>query len=400
MKKKLTESFVKSATAGNYYDAAPLPWGSLVLRVSPKGKKNWSFAYQHPITKKNTMKRFGFYPDLSVKAARLAAVEMGKNIQAKSDVPAAGQIADTALKFDGIFQHYYDNYVIKFLKKSSIEAVDACYRTTIKPVFSDLLVSEMTYHVIKRALLEIFEERPATARQCLSIISKAFNVALDAEMVDYNPATGVRKFLPQCAPRTRFLHDHEIQKIGTALHGEDIKKAHRVLLMLYFYTMQRSRNLYTMAWSEIDFDQKLWVIPPEKMKTTTVHIVPLSDQAMVLLEDWRQTTEKWPNPEEYVFPAMRPCGDAPAWHIARPQRTQNKIKRQSGVDGWNLHDIRRTSRTLLSRLGIDRAISEQLMAHSEGNKMIQIYDHFDDLTGKRLAMQKLANHLEPLLTSF
>ena len=156
------------------------------------------------------------------------------------------------------------------------------------------------------------------------------------------------KLIGKRAPRQRILSDAEIVKFweATAELGYPFGHLFRLLLL----TGVRLREAAHAKWCEIEGD--VWTIPPERFKSGCRHIVPLSDQAMQLINEL-------PRRGEHLFTIN---GRQPVNAFAYAKKRLDALM---GVSGWRNHDLRRVVRSRLSELGVSRDIAEMVIGHGK-----------------------------------
>ena len=140
-----------------------------------------------------------------------------------------------------------------------------------------------------------------------------------------------------------------------------------------------------MRWADIDLDEATWQI--RDSKTGEPLVVPLSTQAVEILRNRTKTSV-------FVFPSS--YNKCKAGHTTSLKESRRKLRRKSGVQGWTSHDLRRTGRTILSRLQVPLHIRERCLNHKlkgiEGT-----YDQYDFLPERREALQKLADEIDRIV---
>jgi integrase len=131
-------------------------------------------------------------------------------------------------------------------------------------------------------------------------------------------------------------------------------------------------------WGELDRTQRLWTLSRERTKADRAHEIPLSDLAMVIIEEC-------PPLGDFVFSTGR------ARPISGWSKAKAALDAKSGVTNWHLHDLRRTAATNMARPGVDRVVISKILNHAE---VTAVYDRhrYDlekrralDLWGERLA---------------
>ena len=171
-----------------------------------------------------------------------------------------------------------------------------------------------------------------------------------------------------------------------AFSGTPVVKAALELSALLFV---RPKELRHMEWEEIDWDQALWQIPAEKMKMKQPHIVPLSTQAITILEEIHSLTGRG----KYVFPSARGA--------SRPL-SENGVRvalRTMGYDNNTMtaHGFRATARTILDEVLCFRVdLIEHQLAHTVRDPNGRAYNRTKHLPQRIEMMQKWADYLDSL----
>jgi integrase len=194
--------------------------------------------------------------------------------------------------------------------------------------------------------------------------------------------------------RERILSDDEIRLIWRQLSGT-FGAFVKVLLL----TGQRRSEVATMRRSEIDKDG-VWIIPPEKYKTKRAQVVPLSKMV-------REIIEERSNDHDYVFSTRKETAFS-AWGNAKKAldeaiaaaRAAEAARERCKLDPmppWTLHDLRRTAKTLMVRVGVRPDISERVLGHAIAG-VEGVYDRHSYLDEKREALERLAAIVERILS--
>ena len=159
-------------------------------------------------------------------------------------------------------------------------------------------------------------------------------------------------------------------------------------LKLTPYLMLRPGELRHAEWSEIDFEKKQIRIPAEKMKMRRIHIVPLAEQAIAIIQQIQPLTGHG----KYVFPSMR-SKDRPM-----SENTITAALRRMGFtkDEITAHGFRGMASTLLHENGFKSAVIEAQLAHAERNKVKAAYNHAEYLAERADMMQWWADYLDSL----
>jgi integrase len=189
--------------------------------------------------------------------------------------------------------------------------------------------------------------------------------------------------------RTRILDDGEIRGVWQALQSDETPECFRNVVRLLFLTAQRRSEVGLMPADEINGD--IWSIPPERYKTGIEQVVPLTTEARRYIGDKKSG---------FMFTLS---SDKPFADYSRAKKTLDQIinRERAGaglkkMPHWTLHDIRRTSRSLMARAGVPREIAEQVLGHVipgiEG-----VYNQHKYADEKRDALKKLAGLIDRIL---
>ena len=194
--------------------------------------------------------------------------------------------------------------------------------------------------------------------------------------------------LPQDRSRDRILDDNEIRGLWGALDQVDPTFADVIRLCLL--TAQRRDKVASMRWEDVDLGAGTWTIPTEAREKGNAGTMVLPAMAIEILR--RRPAI---NGSPYVFAASfsrkREFPIFSAW--SQRKRQLDKIL---PIAPWVIHDLRRTARSLLARIGVNRDIAERMLGHKEAG-VIRIYDRHDYAAEMAAAAAQLAAELERIL---
>lgn len=229
------------------------------------------------------------------------------------------------------------------------------------------------------------------ANRTASLLAQMFKFGIHRQIVDDSPVKLLYRPGGDEEPRERILSDEELAAYlkdpRACTRFERLSHAITILLL----TGQRRGELALARWSEVDSKAKTWTIPDENAKAGRGHVVPLSDWAVREFDVLRQLAKG----SQWVLPAG--AGDKP---IDPKQLTRGVAKclerfKKQGIAEFTLHDLRRTCRTGLARLGVEPHIAERVLNHAQ-ERIPGTYDRHGYLEEKRAALDKWAAHLEEL----
>jgi integrase len=206
-------------------------------------------------------------------------------------------------------------------------------------------------------------------------LSMAFRWAADREMIPANPAERIRP-PARNVERDRVLTDDELGAVWRATFriGDPFGPLVRCLVLLG----QRRTETASMQWHHIVGDE--WHLP--RTKSGRPHIVPLPEIA-------RSTITQLPQHgrDAFVF-----SSDEGSTYCSGYSKAKAELDRLSGVHDWQIHDLRRTCRSGLARLGVSIAICRKIIGHSEG-VIDRIYDRYDALPERRDGLTRWQDHV-------
>lgn len=149
--------------------------------------------------------------------------------------------------------------------------------------------------------------------------------------------------------------------------------------------MVRPSEAVGAKWSEIDLENKLWVIPVERMKKKVEHTVPLSKQALEILAILKPFTGH----RVHVFTADRDITK----HM-NPSTANVALKRMGFHKKLVAHGMRSLASTTLNEQGFDPDVIESALAHKDTNEVRRAYNRAEYLERRRVMMQSWSNCVE------
>lgn len=356
----------------------------LFMVVKTTGKKLWRFRYQRPATKQRTMMGLGAFPALSLADARrlradylsLLANGIDPQLQAEQ-VTEQQQIA-----LDSIFSTVAANWFA--LKQASVtpDYAKDIWRSLEKDVFP--AIGEIPVQEIKaRKLVEALEPIKArgaleTVRRLVQRINEIMIYAVNTGLIDANPASGVgMAFEKPKKQNMPTLRPEELPQLMRSLVMSNLSVPTRCLIEWQLLTLVRPSEASGTRWAEIDLDTKLWTIPAERMKAKREHIVPLSPQALEILEVMKSISAN----REYVFPSRN--------DPKQPMNSQTAnaaLKRIGYGRKLVAHGLRSIASTALNEQGFNSDVIEAALAHSDKNEVRRAYNRSTYLEKRRELM--------------
>ncbi|HBV8338379.1 TPA: tyrosine-type recombinase/integrase, partial [Citrobacter freundii] len=190
--------------------------------------------------------------------------------------------------------------------------------------------------------------------------------AVNTGLIDANPASGVgMAFEKPKKQNMPTLRPEELPKLMRSLVMSNLSVPTRCLIEWQLLTLVRPSEASGALWAEIDLDAKLWTIPAKRMKAKREHIVPLSPQALDILEVMKPISAH----REYVFPSRN--------NPKQPMNSQtaNAALKRIGYGGKLVaHGLRSIASTALNESAFNSDIIEAALAHSDKNEVRRAYN--------------------------
>ncbi|KHS96026.1 integrase domain-containing protein [Pectobacterium parvum] len=367
----LTHTEVQKAKAADK-DLTLHDGNGLFLLVKTTGKKLWRFRYQKPATGQRTMIGFGAYPALSLADARAMRDEklslLAKGIDPQEKV--AKEIEEAQIAVESIFINVARSWFT--LKQTNVSADHAkdIWRSLEKdvlPAIENIPVQEIKARTLIQAL-EPIKARGAleTVRRLVQRINEIMVYAVNTGLIDTNPASGIgmaferpkKQHMPTIRPE-------ELPKLMRTIAMSNLSIPTRCLLEWQLLTLIRPAEASATAWAEIDIEKRTWSIPAERMKAKRDHIVPLSDQALELLDIMRPISGN----REHVFPSRN--------DPKKPMNSQtaNAALKRIGYGGKLVaHGLRSIASTAMNEAGFNPDVIEAALAHCDKNEVRRAYN--------------------------
>jgi integrase len=300
---------------------------------------------------------------------------------ARQGRPAPGTFADLALR--------YLRDARRRRRERSVNEDERKLRVEVLPEWGARRVGEIRRADVLRLIEDARERGGVCSNRTLALVRAVFQYAVDREELDANPALRIpRRYLYAEQPRERVLTRDELHSILAVVDelGPIVGGAFRTILA----TAQRPGEVLRMQWEDIGRDEggSFWQIPDGVAKTGRGHRVPLSRQAMTLLDVLRPLTGSTP----WVFASPSARADGPVRWLSH---AAERLRRQSGVADFTPHDLRRTAATLMGERGVRPDVIERVLNHVPA-KIARTYNRATYDAEKRQALAILGGLIESI----
>jgi integrase len=387
----LTNTQVKQAKiTDNEYT---LPDGDgLQLRIRPNGSKLWVLKYSQPFTKKRTNLGLGKYPDVSLADARKKRAEakqlLAKDIDPKTHKAELLQQSKEAI--ENTFGVVAQKWLVLKRKEVKEETANHAWRSLDLHVLPKL--ANVPVHIIKpKRVIDILQPIASkgsleTVKRLCRNINEIMRLAIAFGLIEVNYLADITKLF--AAPKKTnmpTITPDRLPQLMSALSSASIMKTTRCLVEWQLHTMTRPIEAATARWQDIDLENKVWVIPADRMKMKKPHTIPLTPQTLALLEVIRSISRH----REYLFPSHR----SPRSHVN--SQTANMALKRMGFNGQLVsHGLRALASTTLNEQGFDPDVIEAALAHVDKNEVRRAYNRSEYLERRRVLMCWWSEHIE------
>jgi len=343
----------------------------LFLLVQPTGALLWRFRYK--VFGQERKLSLGTFPDLSLQQARRkrdeARAQLVDGIDPVEEKRQRRLEAELAAKTT--FQLVAEEYIQKMQREGKSPA-------TIKKArwFLELLagiakrpIASVTPHELLDVLKRV-ERRGhhETAVRLRSFAGRVFRYGFATLRTDRNPAEILRGALtvPRVKHHAAIIEPAKVGELLRAIEDYNGRPETIYALKLAPHVFLRPGELRQAKWEEIDFADKVWRVPAERMKMKQPHAVPLSRQSLYLLQELRGLARQ----SEFLFPALHTTQRSIC------ENTLNVALRRLGYghDDMTSHGFRAMASTLLNESGLWHPDAiERALAHGERNKVRAAY---------------------------
>jgi integrase len=312
------------------------------------------------------------YPALSladaqqIRAGKLAILARGIDPQAKEAAEAEQQ----QIAQESIFLNVAKQWFALKQASVSFKHTEDIWRSLEKDILPS--IENVPVQDIKaRLLIQVLEPIKArgaleTVRRLVQRINEIMIYAVNTGLIDANPASGIGNAFER--PKKQHMptiRPEELPKLMRTISMSNLSIPTRCLLEWQLLTLIRPAEASATAWAEIDIEKREWQIPAERMKAKRDHVVPLSDQALEILEIMHPIS----GGREHVFPSRNDS--------RKPMNSQtaNATLKRIGYGGKLVaHGLRSIASTAMNEAGFNSDVIEAALAHSDKNEVRRAYN--------------------------
>ena len=375
----------------------------MYLRVYPNGSKYWQLQFW--FEGKQKILSFGVWPVISLKEARdkrfvaKKIIKEGINpIEEKKEILKSHNFIQEEEKlretttFNMVAKEWFSRQSLQWTERHS-RGVLSSLNMHVYPDLGEMPISS----ILKQDIISTLRKLEAEGKNetCYRIRQKIEAIFSYAEVEGHctgNPAKGLQQILTKPQPKSQnSLPISALPEFLEKIIADKAAIPTTVLAMKFIIlTFVRTQELRFADWKEfvIDSSEPLWVIPADRMKMRKIHHVPLSRQAVNILNEM----QKYSGKEGYVFPQ---------YYNSKKAMSENTLLYFSNRLGYSgrhtIHGFRSVASTVLneSRKWHPDVIERQL-AHQESNKVRKAYNRAEHLNERRKMMQWWSDYIESL----
>ena len=363
----------------------------LYIEVNKSGSKTWRQRFY--INGKENMLTLGAYPDVSLLDARQARDHNKQLIKLDIDPSKLGQdnTQTSGETFTDMFnvwhKHMYDSWDEKY-------AEDVIQRS--KRYLLPYIGSKKIDSITSKDMLTLFksiEKRGVidTLHKIKGIASRVFRHSVGMGVIESDPTRDLPSDIFKKKKTKHYSTITDPREIGGLLRMLDTYKWSpdvAAALKLAPHLFLRPAELAGLTWKEVDFDDNIIRITPERMKMKRTHLVPMSKQVSFMLSSIKTSND-------FVFSSPR----GKSRHI-NPESLRAGLRRLGLTnDDLTTHGFRHMASTRLNELGFNSNVIERQLAHCEANKVKAAYNHAEYLQERTKMMQHWSDYLDKLKNS-
>ena len=329
-----------------------LPGLLLEVRINP-GRSTWWIRYRSNAASSTKYLRLGHYPDMSLDEARQRAKTEKARIQLGADPRAEADAKKAVPTFSDFFEEQYMPHVRT--RKRTASKDEEYFRLRLKAAFGHKRLNQISRREVQLFHSSLHDEglAPATCNHYLKLLKRAFNLAIQWEIVDIkNPISGIQHYR-ELNLQENYLDDKMLQNLFSVIISDKNTTVCSIILFL-LSTGARLNEALQAKWEYIDLEHHVWRIPATNSKSGKVRAVPLNDTAIDVLTK-QNTKEEF----EHVF-INRQTGNP----YTTIQKVWNRLRNKAGLGHVRIHDLRHSYASYLINNGYSLFTVQKALGHS------------------------------------
>ena len=370
----LTVAKTRAATKpGRYGDG-----DGLYLNVSKAGTRSW--VQRIVIEGRRRDLGLGRYPDVTLNMARSKAMGNRRSLDSGVNPLAVEEERPPVPTFRDVAERYVMANEPTWRHPKTANDTRASLGTYAYPPIGDTPVDRITRADVLDILEPVWTAKPACSRKLRQRVRAVFAYAMARGLIDVNPAGEVidaaLPATPAVTSHFRALPYQDVPDALAVVGGSTAGLAARLCFRWMVLTAARSGEARGARWVDVDLEARTWTIPGTMMKSGREHRVPLSEQALEILEQARVLEDR----SGLVFPSSR--------GKKLSDMTLTKVLRDNGLsDRATAHGFRTSFKVWCMEVAdVSWAVGEAALAHTLGNSTEQAYARSDLFQRRRELM--------------
>lgn len=411
MNKTLSESEVKTFVKNGNKSFIRI-FDCLYLSVSAPNRATWNFRYQ--VRGKRVQMKIGMYGN----GENHSLMTFGEAIKRAIDLKAQALNGDNP-KLDTLRRKYYEIETVDQLaqlylinkanKIQTIHILERLYKNEVHPVIGHMLLKRVhpfdVYDLIQQVLTS---GRPSIANKTLHLCKNIFALGVKNHLLEMNPAANysTSEDAGGTSPaRNVALSIDEIEIMFDVFreYPQKVPEATYIGLTILLILGLRKMELFSAKWSDVDLKRQYFHLCEDNTKSKKSLAVPIPNSVVPLFRRLKLLSKN----SEYIFPARKKSKRGHISHdtvnhtladmfgksISKRKPSPNVLG-NAGVSKFVVHDLRRTSRTLMADLGVREEVAEKCLNHSF-KTIVKTYNRYEYKKERREAHEKLAKLILP-----
>lgn len=365
----------------------------LRVRVKPNGTKTWLFNYTRPSNGKRANMTLGSYPSLPLTSARKLALEAIEDLEKGIDpqVKKKNKKATEKQKAQSTLEGLVDSWIVvksTTVSEKTITNIQRSLRLHLLPQLGKTPVTELTAPLVIETLHPLQAKgHLETLRRICQRINEIMSFAQNKELIVHNPLSKIHSaFLKPITHNMKTIRTEELPELMRALSKGRVLHTTRGMIEWQLHTMTRPSETAHARWDEINWEEKLWIIPAERMKKRRDHIVPLTNQTLRILDEMKKINSG----SEYIFASYKdPLSPSHS-------ETANVALKRMGFKGRLVsHGLRALASTTINETKLFHAdVIEMALAHVDKNQVRGTYNRALYLNQRRKMMCWWSEYIE------
>ncbi|QIM63186.1 hypothetical protein A1D29_07780 [Pasteurellaceae bacterium Orientalotternb1] len=389
--KPLVVQQIKNAKSGILRDG-----DGLFLKITDNSK-TWRFSYLKPFTKKRTDIKIGTFPEMSLQEARQCRAEyrmlLAQNVdpfvhQQQKEAQALSEMGNT---FKRIAVLWRDSFKSKTVMPATMHEDWRRLENHIFPELANVPVNKINARLLVEAVQPMNERGHSNAlEKTLRVVVEVMDYAENTGLIEFHNCHKAHKsFYFRPAKHNPTIPPSQVPKLIEDIFQSRTKPKTKLLIFWSLLTGVRPAEVVSAEWSEIDWKNRLWNIPKEKMKgrknEKRPHTVPLSEPAIWILE----AAKTFSGQSKFVFPHFKT-----PYEPMSSETVNAALKRNGYYKVLTSHGIRSIIRTYFAEIGIEKNTAETVLAHKIDDDLEETYNRHSYLNQRIPVMNLWGKYLE------